>query len=148
MTVSSTMHKNAAINFDSFRGYKKYAAQTAYGQSKLANVLFAVELAERLKGTGVTSNVLHPGGVRTGITRDLPWLVRKIIDLMFISPEAGAKTTIMLASDAALEDVTGRYYDQGKQADCSPRANDADLRQRLWRLSETMVGLGSTNPVA
>ena len=141
VTVSSMLHKKASIDFDSFRGAKKYSAQTAYGQSKLANVLFAVELARRLEGTGVTSNVLHPGGVATDIMRDLPWIVRKLVGLAFITPEEGAKTTVMLASDPALESTTGAYFDQCKRAECSPLANDDALRRRLWEISAELVGL-------
>ncbi len=147
VTVSSMMHKSGELDIDSFRGQKKYSAQAAYRQSKLANVLFAVELAKRLEGTGVTSNVLHPGGVRTGITRDVPWLFRKIIDLMFISPEEGAKTNIMLASDKSLDQVTGQYYDQCKKASCSPLAEDDFLRRRLWQESETLVGSDAVSKV-
>jgi NAD(P)-dependent dehydrogenase (short-subunit alcohol dehydrogenase family) len=141
VTVSSMLHRKGRIDFDSFRGVNKYSAQAAYNQSKLANVLFAVELADRLADTGVTSNVLHPGGVATDIMRDLPWLVRKLVGLVFISPEQGAKTTIMLASDPALAGVTGAYYDQCKRAECSPLASDAALRERLWDVSAELVGL-------
>ena len=98
VTVSSTLHKKGAIDFDSFRGVTKYNSQRAYGQSKLANVLFAVELAKRLEGTGVTSNVLHPGGVNTDIVRDLPWLIRKILSVIFISPDSSWQTTMRRAS--------------------------------------------------
>ena len=140
------MHKKAEIDFDSFTGEKKYNSQKAYGQSKLANVLFAVELSKRCPG--VTSNVLHPGGVRTGITRDLPWIVRKLIDLMFISPEKGAETTVKLASDESLADISGEYYDQTQLASCSPLASDDELRQRLWRESEALAGLATTSQVA
>ena len=139
VTVSSTLHKKGAIDFESFKGVEKYNSQKAYGQSKLANVLFAVELAKRLEGTGVTSNVLHPGGVDTDIVRDLPWLIRKIIGLIFISPEEGAKTTVMLASDPELESVTGKYYDQGKLTEPSSLADDAALREKLWTLSEAAI---------
>ncbi len=141
VTVTSTLHKKGKLDFDSFRGAGKYNAQAAYNQSKLANVLFALELAERLRGTGVTSNCLHPGAVATDITRDLPWLVRQAIGLLFISPEKGARTTIMLSSDPALDGVTGAYYDQCKPADCSPLAADAELRARLWEASLQMTGL-------
>ena len=139
VTVSSTLHKKGALDFESFKGVAKYNSQKAYGQSKLANVLFAVELAKRLEGTGVTSNVLHPGGVDTDIVRDLPWLVRKIIGMVFISPEEGAKTTIMLASDPALTEVTGKYYDQCQEAQVSSLADDATLREKLWQESEALV---------
>ncbi len=143
VTVTSTLHRKGMLDFDSFRGAARYSAQAAYNQSKLANVLFAVELAERLRGSGVTSNCLHPGAVATDITRGLPWLVRKAIGLLFISPEKGARTTIMLSSDPALAEVTGAYYDQCKPADCSVHAQDAALRARLWEASLRMTELTS-----
>ncbi|MFT5209103.1 MAG: NAD(P)-dependent dehydrogenase (short-subunit alcohol dehydrogenase family) [Flavobacterium sp.] len=148
VTVSSMMHKKGSIDFDNFKGEKKYNSQLAYGQSKLANILFAFELAERLSGTDVTSTVLHPGGVRTDITRDLPWLVRKLINLIFISPDKGAATTIQLASDKALEGVSGKYFDQTLQSEPSPLANDKLLREKLWIESEKMTGLDARIPVA
>ena len=140
VTVSSMMHKNGKIDFDSFKGSTKYNSQVAYGQSKLANILFAMELSDRLQDTGVTSNVLHPGGVRTDITRDFPWIVRKLIGLMFISAEKGAKTNIMLASDPTLVSVSGKYYDQTVLKECSPVANDVELRSRLWNVSAEATG--------
>ena len=141
ITVSSMLHKRGKIDFDSFRGVARYSANAAYAQSKLANVLFALELAEQLAGTGVTSNVLHPGGVATDITRDLPWLVRKLIGLVFITPEQGARTTVMLASDPDLATTTGAYFDQCKRAEVSALAHDAALRQRLWQDSLSLAGL-------
>ena len=143
ITVTSMLHKRGKLDFDSFRGFEKYSAQAAYNQSKLANVVFGVELAKRLEGTGVTSNVLHPGGVNTDIVRDVPWLVRKLLSLVFISAEKGAETTIMLASDAALENVSGKYYNQCKLDDYSALADDAEIRARLWDVSTKAVGLSA-----
>lgn len=141
ISVSSMLHKKGELALDAVRGYEKYSGQVAYNNSKLCNVLFAVELAKRLAGTGVTSNVLHPGAVATDIVRDTPWLVRKIIGLIFISPDKGAQTTIMLASDPALAEVTGKYYDQCKEDQYSPLADDAALRQQLWDPSAELTGL-------
>lgn len=139
ITVTSKLHKNGAIDFDSFRGEKKYSSQKAYGQSKLANVLFGVELAERLAGTGVTSNLLHPGAVRTDIMRQIPGLLRWLINLSFIDVEKGAATSVMLASDPALDAVTGQYYDQCEEDTYADVAYDKTLRQRLWDESEAMT---------
>ena len=141
VTVSSKLHSKGQIDFDSFKGVPKYSAQAAYNQSKLANVLFSAELAARLEGSGVTANALHPGGVATDIVRDLPWLVRKLIGLIFISPEEGAKTTLMLASDPALATTSGAYFDQCQRRDPSPLVNDTALRARLWNASAEAVGL-------
>ncbi|MDE0758769.1 MAG: SDR family oxidoreductase [Pseudomonadales bacterium] len=143
VTVSSMLHKKGQIDFGSFRGEKKYNSQTAYAQSKLANVLFSVELARRLAVTDVTSNCLHPGGVRTDIMRDLPWLVRKLVDLMFITPQEGAKTTVKLASDSSLAEVTGKYFDQTRLESCSQLAEDEDLCGQLWQESEQLVELSA-----
>ncbi len=139
VTVTSKLHKNGAIDFASFRGEGKYSAQKAYGQSKLANVLFAVELAERLADTGVTSNALHPGAVRTDIMRSVPGVLRWLINLSFINVQEGAKTSIMLASDPALETVTGQYYDQCEPDAYSDLALDKTLRHRLWEESVAMT---------
>lgn len=141
ITVSSKLHRKGEVNFDAIRGYEKYSSQEAYNNSKLYNVMFAVELAKRLEGSGVTSNALHPGAVATDIVRDLPWVVRKIVGFMFIAPEKGAQTSIMLASDPALADVSGQYYDQCELAQYSPLADDEALRTRLWELSAELVGL-------
>lgn len=141
ITVSSKLHSKGSLDFDSFKGAQKYSPTVAYNQSKLANVLFAKELAIRLEGSGVTSNALHPGAVATDIVRDMPWLIRKLLGVMFIAPEKGAKTTIMLASDPALEQTSGQYYDQCEQTDCSALANDAELRERLWQVSAEAVGI-------
>jgi NAD(P)-dependent dehydrogenase (short-subunit alcohol dehydrogenase family) len=143
ITVTSMLHKRGKLDFDSFRGFEKYSAQAAYNQSKLANVVFGVELAKRLEGSGVTSNVLHPGGVNTDIVRDVPWLVRKLLSLVFISPEKGAETTIMLASDADLEHVSGKYYNQCKLDEYATVADDAEVRARLWEVSAEAVGLNA-----
>ena len=141
INVSSTLHKKGELDFDSFKGFKKYSGQTAYNQSKLANAMFSSELAKRLEGTGVTSNALHPGAVATDIVRDLPWILRTIIGFMFVAPEKGAQTTIMLASDPALANVTGKYYDQCELADASPYTEDTALREKLWDVSREAVGL-------
>lgn len=139
VTVSSMLHKKGNIDFYAVRGYEKYNSQDAYNASKLCNVLFAIELAQRLEGTGVTSNVLHPGAVATDIIRDLPWLLRKIIGFMFIAPEKGAKTNLMLASDPSLEGVSGQYYDQCELAEYSSQGDDEALRKQLWDLSEALT---------
>lgn len=142
VTVSSKLHKAGEIDFEVFKGYEKYNSQSAYNSSKLANVLFGIELARQLEGTGVTSNVLHPGAVSTDIIRDLPWLLRKIIGMIFISPEKGALTNIMLASDPALVETNGKYYDQCELTDFSSQADDRVLCKKLWDVSAELTGLG------
>lgn len=141
ISVSSDQHKKSEMDLSTFRGFEKYNMGKAYNQSKLGTVMFAMELAKRLEGTGVTSNVLHPGVVSTDIMRDMPKLMTKIIGLMLASPEKGARTTLMLATDKGLETVTGKYYSQGKLGDYSKLADDASTRAEFWAASEQAVGL-------
>ena len=146
ITVSSMLHKKGQIDPTSFRTTSGYNAQTAYAQSKLANVLFAFALARRLDGTSVTSNALHPGGVRTDIVRDLPWIVRMLIGLAFISAERGAETSIMLASYPEYEKVNGRYFDQGNEVSAAGIALDVGTQEALWSESLSLLGLDEIAP--
>ena len=143
ITVTSKMHKNGEIAFDCFKGYKNYNAQRAYAQSKLANILFSNKLSQLLAAiprSHMTSNAVHPGGVRTSITRDMPWILRKVIDLFFVSASEGARPSVMLASDPELESVTGKYFDKMQAADACPLAYDPVLQDQLWIVSEDLTG--------
>ncbi len=128
-------------------GEGKYSGQRAYNQSKLANVMFTYELASRLKGTGVTATVLHPGMTSTGFgTEDMARGWGPIIALMrpFMKrPERGADTPVFLASspEAEGDDVTGRYF-VGRQPKSSHRSSyDPKTTARLWQVSADLVGL-------
>jgi len=143
LNISSQMHRNGKIDFHCFKGYSKYNAQRAYAQSKLANVLFSNKLAQLLSaapGSHITSNALHPGGVRTAITRDVNWFVRKLLDIVFISAEEGAKPSIMLASDPAFEGITGKYYDRMEASRAAPLAYHPVLQDQLWLVSQDLTG--------
>ena len=87
VTVTSMLHKKGIIDYDNLRGEKKYNSQAAYNRSKLANVMFGVELALRVKDRGITSNVLHPGAVQTDIARDMPWIVRKVLTFFCVAAD-------------------------------------------------------------
>ena len=140
--VASKLHKKPKeMDFDCWRDLSRFKTVHCYGQSKLANVMFAIELSHRLEGTGVTSNALHPGTVKTDMVREVPWLLRKLIKLGDPLPDKGAATTIMLASDDSLATTTAKYYNQCELEDCAPLVDDAALRQRFWQLSEEAVGL-------
>lgn len=113
-----------------------------YGMSKLGNVLFSNELARRLAGTGVTSYALHPGVVATDVWRKVPAPVRWVMKLFMISPEKGAEATLRCATDPALADVSGHYYDVGGVERAPSRAAlDEQLAGELWRRSAEWVGL-------
>lgn len=145
VSVASVGHRGGTLNFGDLGYERGYSIMKAYQRSKLANVLFANELARRLAGTGVTSNSLHPGSVNTNIWSGAPLWAKPIINLalrpFFISAEKGGERITQLVADPALEGVTGAYFEDGKQVPPAPLAQDADLARRLWQVSEDLVGL-------
>jgi NAD(P)-dependent dehydrogenase (short-subunit alcohol dehydrogenase family) len=145
VNVSSGSHRGARIDFDHLRGGSSAQGLRAYGQSKLANVLFTYELARRMEGRGVTVNAVHPGFVLTHLGRDNGWLIHKIIRLIMrlkgISPEEGAQTLIYLASSPQVAKVTGKYFFKMEPVETSPQSYDRETASRLWEISEEMTGL-------
>jgi NAD(P)-dependent dehydrogenase (short-subunit alcohol dehydrogenase family) len=148
VSVASVGHRRASLDFDDLGFERGYSIMRAYGRSKLANVLFAAELARRLAGTGVTSNSLHPGAVATNIWSGAPLWAKPIIHLFFrpsfISSERGADAIVQLAARPELEGVTGQYFEDGKPSVPAPLARDAALARRLWDVSARLVHLEST----
>jgi NAD(P)-dependent dehydrogenase (short-subunit alcohol dehydrogenase family) len=138
VVVSSIMHWLGHIDFASFRGEKRYNPVFAYGQSKLANVLFAQELARRLEGSGVTVNALHPGGVDTGIARDLPRFMQKLYAMLTVSVEKGAETSVFLASAPEAAGYNGLFFRNCKPMRVSPLAR-RDTAEKLWQASEELA---------
>ena len=141
INVTSTMHRFARIDFDNLQGEKKYAGQAAYNQSKLGVVLFTVELARRLEGSGVTANCLHPGVVGTGIMRDSSSLMRRLWNSVTLSPEKGADTSVYLAVSPQAEGINGQYFEKRKIAKASKKAADKDLALKLWQTCSKLTGL-------
>ena len=143
INVTSIMHYRSKINFEDLQGEKKYGGLRAYGQSKLANVLFTYELARRLEGTEVTANALHPGVVRTGFGKDVfgALAVAARIQAPFVMSAAkAAKAVVWLASAPELEHVSGKYYTKGKEAKSSAESYDVGSARRLWEVSEVLTG--------
>jgi len=144
VNVSSSAHAGARMDFDDLQGQRDYAGWKAYGQSKLANVLFTRELARRLAGSGVTANCLHPGVVATGFGKNnsgpFAWGVRIAAPFM-LSPARGARTSIYLASSPEVEEVTGEYFARCRVAKVSEAARDDAAARRLWEASERLTGL-------
>ena len=147
VTVSSGAQSMGTIDFDDLMGEGKYSGQRAYNQSKLANVMFTYELASRLKGTGVTATVLHPGVTSTGFgAEDKARGWGPIIALMrpfMKSPERGADTSVFLASSPGAEgdDITGRYFVGRKPKSSHTSSYDPKTTARLWQVSADLVGL-------
>lgn len=146
VTVSSTAHQSARTGmvFDDLQSEHGYSAMQVYGRSKLANILFANELARRLAGTRVTSNSLHPGVVATGFGRDhdtggvLAFGLRLAKPFM-LTPERGARTSVYLASSPEVAEVTGTYFAKCRPKSPSAAAQDPTTAAMLWSVSEELV---------
>ena len=145
VNTASGAHFGHRLDFDDLQMTRGYRPRTAYGRSKLANILFTRELARRLAGSGVTANCLHPGFVKTSFGQSGNGLfgvaVRIAMRLFAGPPEPGAATIVYLASDPAVADVSGEYFFDRQPKRPSHAARDDDAARRLWEESERIAGL-------
>jgi NAD(P)-dependent dehydrogenase (short-subunit alcohol dehydrogenase family) len=144
VNVSSVGHYNGHINFDDLNLEKDYGGWKAYGQSKLALVLFTHQLARKLEGTGVTVNAVHPGTVATHIwSRPLgPFgFIMALPKLFMISPAKGADTIVYLASSNEAANINGEYLEKSRVKKSSDESYDEDVAQRLWDISAKLTHL-------
>lgn len=146
VTTSSLAHRGARIPWDDLRADAGYRGWRRYGESKLANILFTVELARRLTGTGVTANCFHPGFVGTGFGRNNGVLASTVMSLtapFARRPEKGAETLVWLAAAPEAGQYSGRYFVDRRPAKPSPDALDPEAASRLWTESEAALGARS-----
>ncbi|XP_060532700.1 retinol dehydrogenase 13-like [Cylas formicarius] len=149
INVSSVAHQRGRIKKDDFNSDKSYDPAEAYAQSKLANILFTRELANRLQGTGVTVNAVHPGIVDTDITRHMSFYKSRISSILikpFLWPfikdsRQGAQTVLYLALDPEVEKVSGKYFCDYKEEEISKEAQDEEMAKWLWKVSEKWTKL-------
>lgn len=156
VSVSSSAHLRSPVVFGDihFTG-RPYEPWLAYGQSKTANVLFAVEAARRWAGDGITANALHPGGIRTALQR---YVSDEELDRIraqagggpadWKTPEQGAATSVLLAASPLVAAATGRYFEDcgeagpnqpGTRRGVAAYAMDPEEAARLWQVSEEML---------
>ncbi|KAI1902117.1 hypothetical protein AGOR_G00041410 [Albula goreensis] len=144
INLSSMAHSWGTIKLDDINSEKGYDDRKAYGQSKLANILFSRSLAKRLQGTGVTVYAVHPGIVQTELGRHLntPLKVAFTIVKPFTKTAVqGAQTSIYCAVTPELANESGLYYSDCAQASCTRAARDDEMAQKLWELSCQMLGI-------
>ena len=144
INVSSSAHTGGHMDFQDLQEEKGYGSMKSYSQSKLAQILFTRELAEKLGGTGVTVNAVHPGLVATN------WGTRsggmfsfgvRLGHPFMIGPEKGADTVVYLASSPEVANVTGKYFFKRKVTPSSAESmSDADAKT-LWDVSMKLTGL-------
>jgi NAD(P)-dependent dehydrogenase (short-subunit alcohol dehydrogenase family) len=156
VSVSSSGHLRSPVIFDDLNfAFRDYEPFLAYGQSKTANVLFSVGATARWARDGITSNALMPGGIATALQRHMdPGYIDRARESGFRlkTTEQGAATSVLLAAHPSLEGIGGRYYEDCAEArvvdrrgevgtgGVAPYALDADNADRLWALSERLLG--------
>jgi retinol dehydrogenase-14 len=144
ITVSSEAQRWGKMDFEDMQTRRKYRGFPVYGMTKLANIMFTYELAERLNGTGVTANCLHPGSVGTNFgqnNRGPMALFFRTFKPFMRSAEQGADTLIWLASSPEVDGVSGKYFSDRKEIEAKSVAYDRAARRRLWEISEELTGL-------
>jgi len=147
VNVASNSHWRQRLDFKHLDGGWFYQGWKAYGQSKLANILFTYELARRLENEAaparVTVNALHPGFVATNIGKNngllAQWFV-PVFQRKALTPEQGAETSIYLASSPEVEGVSAKYFVDKREVPSSPESCDREAAMRLWQVSEGLTG--------
>ena len=155
VSVSSAAHLRSDIHFDDLHfDHRPYEPWSAYGQSKTANVLFAVEAAKRWASDGIVANALMPGGIRTRLQRhtdnsEISPELQKIYDeYPWKTVEQGASTSVLLAASPQIDGVTGTYFEDnnealphvdGRDGGVAEYALDPESATRLWDVSEKLL---------
>lgn len=148
VTVSSSGHRFGRIRFDDLQSERRYGRLRAYGQSKLANLLFTYELQRRLAGTDTIAVAAHPGASSSELSRHLPRLVRLAFQQLEQGTEMGALPTLRAATDPSVSG--GEYYGPGGFAEfggyprvvsSNRRSHDEAVAARLWTTSERLTGV-------
>ncbi|MFZ3070905.1 MAG: SDR family NAD(P)-dependent oxidoreductase [Anaerolineaceae bacterium] len=141
VSLSSVAHRYTWLDKNHFQGGSFYWGWVAYSRSKLLLILFSNELASQLKGTGVTSNTLHPGIIPgTHVTKNIGIKIGT-------SRKTGAEAIVNLAVNPALEGITGAYFSGHKKVNPSPFARDEAIQKRLWQESLIWTGLQPPEPM-
>lgn len=142
-SMGHTMAPKGGIQFDNLDATKGYSDWANYGQSKLANLLFAKELARRFQGTRKTANAVHPGVIATNLGRHMNPIMNTVFGffggLVLKSIPQGAATEVYVATHPSLAGVSGEYFADCNVAKSSATSRDAELAKRLWAVSEEIV---------
>ena len=146
VTIVTTAYARS-LDLDDLQLERGYTPFGGYKRSKLLNVLFTVELARRLEGTGVTANAAHPANmIRSGGEREFPpalkLLMGTVLRPFHVTPEKAAREPLRVATDPALVAATGKVFANGKEVPLAPIARDVEVARRVWEASERLVARG------
>jgi NAD(P)-dependent dehydrogenase (short-subunit alcohol dehydrogenase family) len=145
INIASGVHFSGDGVVENITVPKEYDGRKQYANSKLANVLFTYELAERLKNVNITVNAVDPGGAATNFARNnglVNWLKHRIYYLAkgeLLTPEQGSETIIYLATSPDVEGTTGKYFSDKKEIESSSISYDLNVSQKLWEASEKII---------
>ncbi|XWN36481.1 MAG: SDR family oxidoreductase [Balneola sp.] len=144
VNVASDAHRAGEFDPQNLQLEENFSPMKAYGNSKLFNILFTKELAERIKDTQVTANCLHPGVVRSNFGKSGQWWISmfyKVFGAFMTSNKEGAETSVYLASSEEVENVNGAYFKNKKAVAPRKQARDMDAAKQLWEISEELCDL-------
>lgn len=146
--VNSQGHRFGGLDLDDLNWERRrYRGLQGYGASKTAQLLTVWEFADRLKGSGVTINAMHPGGVKTNIGMNngwfYQWYQRLFVRPLLKNPEISANAIYYLAAAPEMADINGRFFNQTNDEKPAAHALDRSLGQRVWQISEELTGLSA-----
>jgi NAD(P)-dependent dehydrogenase (short-subunit alcohol dehydrogenase family) len=139
ITVSAP--STTELDFADLQSERHFNAFTAFGASKMGNLLFTYALARRLAGTGVTANVVHPGLMRSNLMRETPAVMRWPLRLISAPPEKAAQAPVYLASSPAVERITGTFFKGERVIASNDYSRDQQVQDRLWDVSSRLAQL-------
>jgi NAD(P)-dependent dehydrogenase (short-subunit alcohol dehydrogenase family) len=143
VNVVSEIYKTGKIDFDNLMLEDGYKVGDAYANSKLAAVLYSVELAKQVKEKNITVNMLHPGILATDAFRDYPKLLVKLLNLFLENPVKGGKRIVYLATSEDLQDTTGKYFFKLEERNVGISPEDDEITRKLWQTAEDLTQLKS-----
>lgn len=140
--ITITAPSTTKLHFDDLQGEKEFSALSAFGSSKMMNLMFTYALARRLEGLGVSSSAFHPGLVKSGLTREMPSLLRSLSQMMSAKPDRAAKMISRFAVDGNTSDLNGKFFKfTGNEIQSSPYSHDKELQEKLWTISEQLTAV-------
>ncbi|MBC8505359.1 MAG: SDR family NAD(P)-dependent oxidoreductase [Anaerolineales bacterium] len=141
INMVSELYKSGAIDFENIMMETGNKVGSAYANSKLAVVLYTIELAKRTREKGIAVNAMHPGVLATSAFRDYPNLMVKFMSLFLEKPQKGGERIAYLATSDAVNEVSGKYFYKLEEKEIDIPGQEKNKTQKLWQITEELTGL-------
>jgi len=141
INIVSELYKSGSIDFDDLMMKTRYKAGDAYANSKLASVLYTVELAKETRDKGITVNALHPGVLATNSFRDYPNFIMKIVNLFLENPKKGGERIANLAISDEVKEISGRYFYKTEEQEIAISAQESSKTEKLVQIAKELTGI-------